>query len=300
MLRGLVLLSASLSCYFVVCTLSERKATRLLNAKMVSWTATSNKPVVGRSEDTAMNLLLQVGRPLSKLLTHRLMLRVVINSEHVVRLLRSANLDEVLDSRDIAQMGMGGAIIATFAILPSVLSLGEWGFVLLAAGMFAGVRVPYLILTARSSARRNAIKRAMLDAVDLMAVGVGAGMRLDRVMRVYSERFDNPLAEDFKKAFTRLDLGVGKREVLLDMAERADVDDLKLLVSSVLQADKLGTPIAAILMGLSQDIKVRHRQWAREMSAKAPVKMLFPLTGLILPALFIVLLGPVALRLFEG
>ncbi|MCL5291157.1 MAG: type II secretion system F family protein [Actinobacteria bacterium] len=220
--------------------------------------------------------------------------------EEVVRLLNAAGLDERISPDDFLCTRLGWAFLMMTATLPGSISFGFFGVLLLAAALLIGLRIPVVTLASLAEGRRGEIKRAMLNAVDLMVVGVGAGMSLDRVMRVYSERFDNALGQEFKRAFTQLDVGKPRREAFLELSDRADVDDLKILISSVLQAEKLGTPLSMILTEQSRDIKTRHRQWARASSAKAPIKMLFPLTGLILPALFIVLLGPIALKLLQG
>jgi len=84
------------------------------------------------------------------------------------------------------------------------------------------------------------------------------------------------------------------------MVNRVDVEDLRLLVNSILQAERFGVPMAEVLRNQSQELKIRREQYIREQSMKAPVKMLLPLVLLIMPALFCVLLGPIALKIMSG
>lgn len=215
-------------------------------------------------------------------------------------LLKCADMDDLITAEDFVRIRLGSAILLAFVALPGSASFGSLGPALLIAAAVVGFKLPAILLAAMANARKTEVKKALLDAIDLLAVGVGAGMSIDRAMRIYAERFDNALAEEFRRAFARLDVGKSRREAFSELSERTDVEGLKVLVSSILQAEKLGTPLSMILADLSRDIKERHRQSIREASAKVPVKMLFPLAGLILPALFIVLLGPVALQLFRG
>lgn len=214
-------------------------------------------------------------------------------------LLAAASMDDLISADDMRTISAGSAIMLELALLPSVFSMGLWSLLAIGGGLVLGAKIPGLIVSSKAEARKAGVRKALLDAVDLMAIGVQAGMSLDKAMRVYAGRFCNPLAAEFERAFVQIDVGKTRREAFTSLAERSDVDDLKILISSVLQAEKLGTPLSRLLAEQSRDMKTRHRQWAREAAAKAPVKMLFPLVGLILPGLFIVLLGPLLLKFFE-
>ncbi|HCB93242.1 MAG TPA: secretion system protein, partial [Selenomonas sp.] len=93
------------------------------------------------------------------------------------------------------------------------------------------------------------------------------------------------------------------RDALLDLASRCEVQEVSLFVTSVVQAERLGSNMSNTLKVQAENVRERHRQWVKAMALKAPVKIVLPLVGCILPAIFIVALGPalfsVAKNLFK-
>jgi len=172
--------------------------------------------------------------------------------------------------------------------------------VLLLVAVYVGFIFPDIILSGMVEERQASIRRLLPDAIDLLVVGVESGLGFERALRLYTERFSGALSEEFSKTLAEIDLGRTRRRALSDLASRNRLRELSLFVSAILQADKLGTPLAAILSIQSEEARSLHRQWVQEMSAKAPVKILFPLAGLILPALFGVLIGPVIIKMMAG
>ncbi|HEX21580.1 MAG TPA: type II secretion system F family protein, partial [Actinobacteria bacterium] len=165
---------------------------------------------------------------------------------------------------------------------------------------YGGFIFPDLILSGMVEERQTFIRRLLPDAIDILVVGVESGLGFERAIRLYTERFSGALSEEFSKALAEIDLGRTRRRALTDLATRNQLRELNLFVSAVLQAEKLGTPLAVILAIQSEEARSRHRQWVQEVSAKAPIKILFPLAGLILPALFGVLIGPVVIKMLAG
>jgi tight adherence protein C len=84
------------------------------------------------------------------------------------------------------------------------------------------------------------------------------------------------------------------------LAERTDVDELRSFVTAMVQADAFGIPIAKVLRVQASEMRIKRSQRAEEMAQKVPVKILFPLIFCILPALFIVVLGPAAISIYES
>ena len=92
-------------------------------------------------------------------------------------------------------------------------------------------------------------------------------------------------------------MGLTRSEALRNMAARSEVTDLRTFITSVVQSEEYGLPIAHVLRIQSHEARVRRRQRAEERALKIPVKMVFPLVLCIFPALFVVLLGPAAIRI---
>jgi tight adherence protein C len=91
-----------------------------------------------------------------------------------------------------------------------------------------------------------------------------------------------------------LRMGMGRRQALLNLSDRTQVDEIQIMVSQLIQADELGMSLTETLLTLADQMRLRRRQRAEELAHKAAVKMLIPLVFLIFPALFIVILGPAA------
>lgn len=214
--------------------------------------------------------------------------------------LQASGLDDQLSVDDLYAIKILLALILFLFSLNTFIHSGMAGLLMLLGLSFAGYQLPDFFLSGTVDERQTKIRKLLPDAVDLLIVGMEAGLGFDRAMRLYCERFQGPLSEEFKKTIAEIDLGQTRREALSSLAARNQLEDLRLFVGSILQAEKLGTPLAGVLVIQSDMARTRHRQWIQELSAKAPVKILFPLAGLILPALFAVLIGPIIIKMISG
>jgi tight adherence protein C len=97
-----------------------------------------------------------------------------------------------------------------------------------------------------------------------------------------------------------MQIGLGRIEALRALAERTNVVELRGFVTAMVQADQFGIPIASVLRVQSRDMRVKRTQRAEEQAQKVPVKILFPLIFCILPALFIVVMGPAAISAYHN
>ena len=186
------------------------------------------------------------------------------------------------------------AIVFNMALLP-------WYFIAGAlVGALYGFKAPDLWLSTLIRKRQAEIVLVMPDMIDLITVSVEAGLGLDAAIQRISQRFPNPLSEEFQRAIQEVRLGRTRAESLRDMARRVDVSDLTLLITSLIQADLLGISIANVLRVQSERLRDKRSQRAREQAQKAPVKMIFPLVFFIFPALFIVILGPAAITMMKN
>ncbi len=148
--------------------------------------------------------------------------------------------------------------------------------------------------------RQKQIARALPNALDLMVVCVESGLGLDQAILQVAKELDHAhpeISEEF--AFVNLELKAGKRrnEALKNLADRSGVDDLRKLVAVLIQADRFGTGVAQSLRQHSDYMRVQARQIAEEKAAKLGVKLVFPIFFCILPSLFIVTVGPVAVTI---
>lgn len=157
-------------------------------------------------------------------------------------------------------------------------------------------------LRRRARRRMRHIMEALPDCLDLMVVCLEAGLGLNpTIARVGEERasLNDPLGKEFAQVALELRSGRTREESLRALGNRNGVDDLKVLMGLIVQSDRLGASMAKTLRAHADLLRTKRRQRAEEMARKLPIKMLFPLAMLILPALLIATMGPAALSLNE-
>ena len=193
-----------------------------------------------------------------------------------------------------AAAGLGASrALGDASFLRSMLLIG-------AAGLF-GFFLPDIWLTLRVRRRQKALTRALPDALDMLSICVDAGAGIDSAMLRLSQKWKNELAAEFGRVVAEIRVGVSRAASLLNMAERTGVPELSSFVAVLLQADQFGLSIANVLHTQSEQMRQRRWQLAEEEARKIPLKLLFPLVFMILPALFAVVIGPavpVFIRLF--
>ena len=160
-----------------------------------------------------------------------------------------------------------------------------------------GVFAPVAWLRRKQDERQGAIRRDLPDVLDLLAISVEAGIGFEGAVEVVTRHFDGPLAAEFARTLQEMELGLPRREALQNLKRRTEVPDLSNFVLAMTQADALGMPMGRVLKTQAAEMRLKRRQWARERAGKLPVKILLPLTVFILPALFVVILGPAAMSI---
>jgi len=167
------------------------------------------------------------------------------------------------------------------------------------AGLGAGYVLPGMVLARLAKRRAHKIRLSLADALDLLVVSVEAGLGLDQALsRVGAElAFAYPqLSSELKLINLELRAGKPRAEALRNLADRTGVDDLSSLVTMLIQTDKFGTSVAQSLRVYSETLRTKRRQRAEEAAAKTGVKMVFPLVFCIFPAIWVVTIGPAAIR----
>lgn len=169
--------------------------------------------------------------------------------------------------------------------------------IIAAAGL--GWAGPNFIVSRLATKRQEAIRKGLPNALDMLVICVESGLGLDQaLMQVSKElRSAHPeITDEF--AVLNLEMRAGKRrgEALHNLGERTGVEELKRMVSVLVQADKFGTSISQTLRNFSDYMRVQMKQEAEEKAAKIGVKMVFPIFFFILPSLFVVTVGPMVVR----
>lgn len=162
-----------------------------------------------------------------------------------------------------------------------------------------GFALPYVSLHSKSEKRKKEITSALPDMLDLLYVSVEAGLAFDMGMKRTAEKTKGPLSEEMNRAMDDISKGRNREDALRGIANRTKVDDITSFVTSIIQAEKLGSNISNVLRVQSVTMRQMRRQRAQEVAAKIPVKMLFPLVFFLFPALFVVILGPAVINIIE-
>jgi len=166
--------------------------------------------------------------------------------------------------------------------------------------LVAGYIFPRFIVGQKIRERQQAILTTLPYSIDLLSISVEAGMGFDSAVGYTMRRIKGPLAEEFSKTLNEIRLGKPRLEALEDLGNRAGVDELKIFITAVVHASRLGGSITNTLRVQAESIRIRHRQRVQEMAMKAPVKMVFPLVLFIFPALFVVILGPALISIMRN
>jgi tight adherence protein C len=196
-------------------------------------------------------------------------------------------VEEFLGIRTILGIVLGGYV---YVIL---LRNGPFQALLFGGGVAAlGFLLPSIWMGRKIKARQKAVFRAMPNALDLLCVSVEAGLGFDQAIAEVCNKWRNALTEEFDILLAELRMGRTRREALKGLMERTGVPELGAFASALIQADELGASIARTLTVQAEQIRIRRRQKAEEAARQAGIKMLFPLVFLMLPALFVVILGP--------
>jgi tight adherence protein C len=191
----------------------------------------------------------------------------------------------------------GGVMFLLFQLLDLPGLLVFLGTALFAA---AGWYAPEWIVRSRAGERQKQIQIALPDSLDLMSITVEAGLAFDAALTRVATNLRGPLGEEFYRVVQEIQLGKSRGQALRDLADRSSVPDLRSFVAAMVQADSFGIPIARVLKVQSREIRIRRRQRAEEQAQKLPVKIVFPVVLTIFPAIFVVLLGPAAIQIYEN
>ncbi len=200
-------------------------------------------------------------------------------------------------------------IILTLLLATVALLIGfhfHWSttrIVLLCGGAaLIGILVPRLWVSRKIALRREAIRRAVPNMLDLLVVCVEAGLSFTAALTKLSEEMKlscAPLAQELTIVTQEILVGKPKADAFRNLANRTKVDELRSLAVTLIQADRLGTSIATSLRVLADTMRFKRRQRAEEAANKVTVKLVFPLVLLIFPELLIILAGPAIITIFK-
>ena len=181
-----------------------------------------------------------------------------------------------------------------------VFGVSRWYFALLGAAF--GFVLPSVWLGRQTALRQKQIRNGLPDALDLMIVCIEAGSGIDQAIMKTSDELDityPALAEEMRLVTTEMRAGKPRIEAFKNFASRTKVDEVRSLVSMLIQTDKFGTSVAQALRIHADVSRTKRRQNAEERAGKIGVKLVFPLVFCLFPALYVAILGPAVIEYFR-
>jgi tight adherence protein C len=168
--------------------------------------------------------------------------------------------------------------------------------------MLLGMKLPEIFLKNQISKRKLSMRRAFPDALDLLLICVEAGMSIEHAFRKVSSEVapqSLPLAEEFALTTAELSYLPERRQAYENLSQRTGLESIKSVVTALVQAEKYGTPLGTALRVLAQESRDQRMNEAEKKAAALPPKLTVPMILFFLPVLFVVIMTPALIQVFE-
>jgi tight adherence protein C len=170
------------------------------------------------------------------------------------------------------------------------------------AATYVGLQLPSLMLKNQITRRQLQIRRAFPDALDLLLICVESGMSVESAFRKVSQEIGNQsiaLAEELTLTTAELSYLQDRRQAYENLGKRTDLEGVRAVCVSLQQAERYGTPLGQTLRVMAQENRDMRMMEAEKRAAALPPKLTVPMILFFLPVLFVVILGPAAIRVME-
>jgi tight adherence protein C len=200
-----------------------------------------------------------------------------------------------------AYMLIGGGVGAILGVLAGI-SFGKIDVTSIGVFLvltFVGFVTPNGLLDRAIGARKKSIQRELPNFLDMVSTSVEAGTALSQSLNIAMDSVSGPLYKELELVNDDIRLGRSRGEALAAMAHRVREPDLTTCVTAIVQAERLGGNISAVLESLATEARERRMLRAEEIAATLPVKMVFPMAFFMLPALLFIVFGGIAAQYFK-
>jgi tight adherence protein C len=191
----------------------------------------------------------------------------------------------------VAGLVVGFLVGVKHGFVPVVLITGSLG----ALGLF----LPDILVKNIGEKRQNLLQKGLPDAMDMLTVCVEAGLGFDSALARVARNTTGAVAAECARVLQEMQFGMSRAEALRALGSRTNVPELRAFVSAMIQSGELGISIGDVLREQSKEMRIKRRQRAEEKAQKLQVKLLAPLIFCLLPAMFIVILGPAVMNIMS-
>jgi tight adherence protein C len=194
-------------------------------------------------------------------------------------------------------LSIGGGFVTFLLITPVTDGSASTSFILALGIAFLFYRYPLFYLAKKKTQRVKVINKEMSDFFDMVSLLLEAGVGLEGAIANVCARKPGPLADEFNQALDEMKRGKARREAFYSLKKRVPSDHFQSVMMSIIQADHLGIGMSKVIKNITTRIREQRRELAREQAMKAPVKMLIPMVVFVFPPLFIIIIGPMMVKI---
>ncbi len=232
-------------------------------------------------------------------LTERLQ---IVNEDRLRKNLLAAGMYQTTPRQIIGYSLLAALVFPVLGIWLAIAAGASATLTVLAAIFLAAIGwvAPGFLIQQRAEARLYRIDRGMPELIDLLVVTVEAGLSLTAALQLAGERMKGPLGEELRIVLQEQRMGLTPVQALENMVGRCPTPAVESFTRAMVQGAALGVSVGQILRSLAIEMRKRRRATAEQQAQKAPIKMLFPLVFMIFPALFVVILGPAIVSIFQA
>jgi tight adherence protein C len=217
-------------------------------------------------------------------------------TEHVQQLLLLVGPPYKLQFSEFIGIQFGFSVLLTVPLVFwAIRTSPEMPLQWMLTGLFAllfGAYLPYFSLASRVRKRQAKLLRALPSALDFLAINVEAGMGFDAALTEITQRWHNPLTDEFSMLLIDFQIGKPRREAWRDLVHRTQLPDLTTFITAMMQNEQVGSSIGGLLRTQAEYMRIKRRQRAETAARVAPIKMLLPLVFFVFPGILVVILGP--------
>ncbi len=248
------------------------------------------------------SLMLKINRPIYRalILPYTIKLKIENWRKKTRRLIISAGLEDEIDADELLAYKLSlGFVIPTFLLIYLVVQrihISWWMFLIL---IFVGYIYPTSWVKGKRKKRHEEILLQLPFVMDLMTLATEAGLDfIGAIAKVVEKTRPGPLVSELERMLQQIHLGTTRADALREMGWRIDLTEISSLVAVLVTADQMGSPLGPVLRTQSDLIRTQRFTKAEKKGAAASQKLLFPLIFCIMPAVFIMIFGPLILSFF--